>query len=84
MARVARLTPGTQKRTVVYAVGSAVLVLVLFAGLAFANSISVTRVTNNARSLHWTNATMGTAALTRAGVVQAVTFSELRGRGIVT
>ena len=62
-----------------YAVGAAVLVLLLVAGLAFANSISVTRVTNNARSLHWTNATMGTSALTRAGLVQAVTYFELQG-----
>ncbi len=62
-----------------YAVGSAVLVLLLIAGLAFANSISVTRVTNNARSLHWTNATMGTSALARAGLVQAVTYFELQG-----
>jgi signal transduction histidine kinase len=51
--------------------------------VAFANSISVTRVTNNARSLHWANATLGTAALTRAGLVQAVTFAELQDSGVV-
>ncbi len=65
------------------AVGAALLVLVLIAGLAFANSISVTNVTNNARSLHWTNATLGTSALARAGLVQAVTFGELEENGLV-
>jgi signal transduction histidine kinase len=57
--------------------------LLIVAGLAFANSVSVARVTNNARSLHWANATLGTAALTRAGLVQAVTFAELQARGMV-
>jgi signal transduction histidine kinase len=83
MARVARASSKVRKRTVVYAIGAAVLVLLLVAGLAFANSISVTRVTNNARSLHWANAAMGTSALTRAGLVQAVTFAELQGSGVV-
>ena len=83
MAKVARFRSSSRKRTVAYAVGAAVLVLLLVAGLAFANSISVTRVTNNARSLHWTNATMGTSALTRAGLVQAVTFAELQESAVV-
>jgi signal transduction histidine kinase len=64
-------------------VGVAVLLLLLVAGLAFANSLSVTRVTNNAASLHWANASVGTAALTRAGLVQAVTFAELEDAGLV-
>ena len=83
MAKMARFRPSSRKRTVAYAVGAAVLVLLLVAGLAFANSISVTRVTNNARSLHWTNAAMGTSALTRAGLVQAVTFAELQESAVV-
>ena len=57
--------------------------LLLVAGLAFVNSIGVARVTNNARSLHWANATMGTAALTRAGLAQAATFAELVESGLV-
>lgn len=73
----------SRKRIVAYALAVAVLVLLLVAGLAFANSTRVARVTENAESLHWTNATMGTAALTRAGLVQAVTFSELVGTGLV-
>lgn len=73
----------SRKRIVAYALAVAVLVLLLVAGLAFANSTRVARVTENAESLHWTNATLGTAALTRAGLVQAVTFSELDGTGLV-
>jgi signal transduction histidine kinase len=83
MATVVHESSTTRKRTVLYAVGSAVLVLFVVAGLAFANSLSVTRVTDNARSLHWNNTAIGTAALTRAGLVQAVTFAELSGDGVV-
>ena len=61
------------------------LLLVLFvAGLAFANSIGAARVAENARSLHWANATLGTSSLTRAALVQAVTFVELEQQGLVT
>jgi signal transduction histidine kinase len=84
MARVVRERSTSRRRTVIYSVGASVIVLLLVAGLAFANSISVTRVTNNARSLHWTNATMGTSALTRAGLAQAVTYAELLGDAVVT
>lgn len=83
MALRARARSYSSRRTVVYAIGAAVLVLLVVAGLAFANSARVTRVTDNARSLHWANATSGTAALTRAGLVQAVTFAELDGTGLV-
>ncbi|MFB3109778.1 MAG: sensor histidine kinase, partial [Acidimicrobiia bacterium] len=38
----------------------------------------------NARSLHWANATLGTSSLTRAALVQAVTFVELEQQGLVT
>jgi len=74
----------TRRRTMILAIGAAVVVLVLVAGLAFVNSTSVSRVTQNARALHWTNATLGTSALTRAGLAQAVTFAELEGKGAVT
>ncbi len=59
------------------------MVMVLIWGLAFVNSVSVTNVANNARSLHWTNAAMGTSALARAGLVQAVTFGELEESDLV-
>ncbi|HUF14920.1 MAG TPA: HAMP domain-containing sensor histidine kinase [Acidimicrobiia bacterium] len=84
MGNVARSRSTFRRRTIVVSVGFALFVLFLVAGLAFANSISVTRVTNNARSLHWTNAAVGTSALIRAGLVQAVTFAELEGTGVVT
>jgi signal transduction histidine kinase len=53
------------------------LLVVFVVGLAFANSISASRVTDNARALHWANSSLGTAALTRAALVQAATFAEL-------
>lgn len=74
----------TGRRTMALAIGAALVVLVLVAGLAFVNSISVSRVTDNARALHWANATLGTSALTRAGLAQAVTFAELQGTGVVS
>lgn len=83
MARLARVRSDSRKRTVIYAVAAAVVVLFLVAGLVFVNSLSVSRVTENARALHWTNATMGNSALTRAGLVQAVTFAELTRAGMV-
>lgn len=84
MGKVALEGTTTRRRTMVLAIGAALFVLVLVAGLAFVNSISVSRVTGNARALHWTNATLGTSALTRAGLAQAVTFAELEGTGAVT
>jgi signal transduction histidine kinase len=83
MVRVAAQRTTSRRRTVGIAVGAALFVLVLIAGLAFANSVSVTNVTNNAKSLHWTNAALGTSALARAGLVQAITFGELEENGLV-
>jgi len=72
-----------RRRTVFYAVGAAVAVLLFVAGFAFVNSVSVSRVTDNARSLHWNNSTLGVSALTRAGLVQAITFSQLQAGDVV-
>ncbi|HEX5694841.1 MAG TPA: histidine kinase dimerization/phospho-acceptor domain-containing protein, partial [Acidimicrobiia bacterium] len=60
------------------------LLVVLVVGLAFANSVGASRVASNARDLHWTNAALGTAALTRAALVQATTYSELESTGLAT
>jgi signal transduction histidine kinase len=60
------------------------LLVVLVVGLAFANSVGAARVAGNAEDLHWTNASLGTAALTRAALVQATTFTELAGANLVT
>ncbi|MGH8914263.1 MAG: sensor histidine kinase [Acidimicrobiia bacterium] len=53
------------------------LLVVLVVALAFANSVGAGRVAANAEDLHWANASLGTAALTRAALAQATTFSEL-------
>ena len=76
--------PGIRKRTVAMAVGASLLVVLFVAGLAFANSIGAARVAENARSLHWANATLGTSSLNRAALVQAVTFAGLADQGLVT
>lgn len=75
---------GRSRRTVVLAIAASALLVLFVAGLAFSNSIGAARVTENARALHWTNATIGTSALARAGLVQAVTFLDLEERGLVT
>jgi signal transduction histidine kinase len=84
MGKVAPEGTTMRRRTMILAIGAAVVVLVFVAGFAFVNSTSVSRVTQNALALHWTNATLGTSALTRAGLAQAVTFAELEGTGAVT
>ena len=75
---------GPSRRTVVLAIAAAVLLVLFIAGLAFSNSIGAARVTGNARALHWTNASIGTSALARAGLVQAVTFVDLEDRGLAS
>ncbi len=72
------------RRTVGAAVGVTLLLVVFVVGLAFANSIGAGRVADNARDLHWTNASLGTSALTRAALVQAATFVELEATGQVS
>ena len=84
MASDARAPVSTRKRTIAVAVGVSLLLVLFVAGLAFANSVGAARVADNARSLHWTNAALGTSSLTRAAVVQALTFSELRDEGLVS
>jgi signal transduction histidine kinase len=66
------------------AIGATVVLVVLVLGLAFANSVGASRVAANAEQLHRANATLGTAALTRAAVVQATTFTELAAGQLVT
>lgn len=74
----------SRKRTIALAIGASLLLVLFVAGLAFANSIGASRVAENARSLHWANATLGTSSLTRAAIVQAITFTELDEDGLVT
>ena len=73
-----------QRRAAGVAIGATLLLVVLVVGLAFANSVGAARVAANAEDLHWTNASLGTSALTRAALVQAVTFSELEQSQLAT
>ncbi|MEX0698843.1 MAG: HAMP domain-containing sensor histidine kinase [Acidimicrobiia bacterium] len=76
--------PTGHRRSAGIAVGVTLLLVVFVVGLAFANSISASRVADNSRALLWANATLGTSALTRAALVQAATFAELKESGLVS
>src|SRR3990170_4324292 len=76
--------PTARRRAVMVAIGATLILAVLVVGLAFANSVGAARVARNAEDLHWANASLGTAALTRAALVQATTFAELADTGLVT
>ena len=84
MGTVLITRPTGQRRSAGIAIGVTLLLVAFVVGLAFANSISAGRVTDNARALHWTNSSLGTAALTRAALVQAATFAELSASDLVT
>jgi len=84
MGTVRITRPTGHRRSAGIAVGVTLLLVVFVVGLAFANSISAGRVTDNARALHWANSSLGTAALTRAALVQAVTFAALEESDLVT
>ena len=76
--------PASRKRAIGVAIGATSILVVLVVALAFANSVGAARVADNAQDLHWANASLGTAALTRAALVQATTFSELASSDLVT
>jgi signal transduction histidine kinase len=78
------LSPKARRRAVGAAIGATVLLVAVVLGLAFANSVGASKVARNAEELHRANATLGTAALTRAAVVQATTFTELAATDLVT
>jgi len=84
MGTVRITRPTGHRRSAGIAVGVTLLLVVFIVGLAFANTISASRVADNSRALLWANATLGTSALTRAALVQAATFAELEETGQVT
>lgn len=84
MGTVRITRPTGNRRSAGIAVGVTLFLVVFVVGLAFANSISASRVTDNARALHWANSSLGTSALTRAALVQAATFAELEEANLVT
>ncbi|HEX9762871.1 MAG TPA: histidine kinase dimerization/phospho-acceptor domain-containing protein, partial [Acidimicrobiia bacterium] len=55
------------------------MVLLFASGFAFVYSLSVDRVADNAQALHWVDSTMASAALARAGLVQATILAGLDG-----
>ena len=63
------------KRMLSVGVGATIAVILLALALVFANSFGATRVAQNARALHWTNATLGAAAIARASNAQAVVYA---------
>ena len=73
-----------RRRAVIVAIGATLILAVLVVGLAFANSVGAAQVARNAEELHHANASLGTAALTRAALVQATTFAELASTALVT
>lgn len=75
MARLASLY--LTKRSALHALGTAGVVLLFASGFAFVYSLSVDRVADNAKALHWVDSTMASAALARAGLVQATTLAGL-------
>ena len=82
MSKEVLARPKARSRTVATAVGAALLLVLFISGLAFANSVGAAKVAENARSLHWANATLGTASLARAAAVQAITFAQLESEGL--
>lgn len=54
---------------------SLVLSVLAGVGILLANTYGASVVAANARDLHWTNATAGSVAITRASIAQAVFFS---------
>ncbi len=76
--------PKRRKSTIAAAMVAGIVVVLFVAGLAFANSVGASRVADNARTLHWANAALGTSSLTRAAMVQATTFVELQEQGLAS
>ncbi len=62
-------------RTLSVGVGAILAIALLTVALVFTNAYGARQVAENARSLHWTNATLGAAALARAANAQAVVFT---------
>jgi signal transduction histidine kinase len=58
----------------VVVLGAVTAFAVMAVALLFVGSSSAARVADNARALHWANATSGSAAVTRAAIAQAVVF----------
>jgi signal transduction histidine kinase len=74
----------TATRTMALAVGAVVASVLLVTTAAIASTYTAQRVASNARALHWANSTLGTAALARASIGQAVFFGVDEGIGVAS
>ena len=63
------------RRFAAVAVAAAAAIVLFALTLVFASASGATRVAENARALHWANATAGSAAVARAAVAQALVFA---------
>ena len=77
MKRLSALTDRDRDGKRVVAITGGVVAAVVFLALAliFTNSYGSQQVAANARALHWTNATLGSAAIARASNAQAIVFT---------
>jgi signal transduction histidine kinase len=73
-----------RRRNVSIVVGAIVSIVLLATALLLSNAYGAERIAENARAQHWTNATAGTASLTRAANGQAVFFAVDRELGVAS
>lgn len=64
-----------EKRVASVGVGAIAAVVLLAVALVFTNAFGARQVAQNARALHWANASLGAAAIARAANAQALVFA---------
>lgn len=74
----------TAKRTVALGFGAVVASVLLVMTAVIASTYTAQRVAINARALHWANAALGTAAISRASINQAIFFGIDQGLGVAS
>lgn len=80
MRYLRRLLGDRSKRTALSSIIFACLIVLIGFGVLLSNTYGAKEVADNAIRLHWTNATKGTAGITRASLAQAVFFSSSASR----
>ena len=63
-----------RRRVVAVFIGTTAAIALFALALVFSSAAGASRVAENARALHWTNATAGSTAIARLAVAQAVVF----------
>lgn len=74
----------TAKRTAALGIGAVLASVLLVTTAAIASTYTAQRVASNARALHWANSSLGTAAIARASIGQAVFFGVDRDIGVAS